>query len=188
MEFPDIEIREFAIGEIRSHGVNDIAVVFNRIGKPTVNWIALLSKEKNGSYRIDHTTKEINPGGGNDDFSVEIRNSALFVRTSFPGQSIAEADEYQFKYRGGIFRLIGVKMNLFSHAADDSSYRYTLSTNLLTGEKNEFIEDDIDGKRKRREVKSLVPIRPPIKLEDFDFVVGLRAELRPTVGRDFEIR
>jgi hypothetical protein len=188
MRFPDTEVREIAIGKIRPTNVNDIAVVINKVGQPAANRIVVLRKEKEGSYRIVHETKEINPGGGNYDFDIDIKNHSLFIHTSFPGQSIAESDEYQFNYQSGTFRLIGVSVNMFSHAAEDSEYKYKTSTNLLTGEKNDFIEDVVDSKKRRFEVKTHVPVRPPIEFKDFDFVVDLRAELRLVIGRDFKIQ
>lgn len=187
--FPGAAVQARSAGALRADGGRDWAVVLAPpagAGTDADSTLALLLAQPDGSLKLGATSGPLTRACRGCDVQVQIAHKALVVQTVATDSSGTHVVGYQFmampKDKPGTLRLVGVRTVLASRSAGGDSQRYVNTSNLITGDKLDVIEDVAHGHRNRVERASKVAVRPAIALAGFGFDPGkLDAETR----RDF---
>ena len=186
--FPGTNVQARSAGVLRADGQRDFAVVMGPApgaGADADVTLVLLLAQPDGSLKPGPTSGPLTRACRGCDVQVLIAHKALVVQTTVSDSAGTHIVGWQFvaspKDKSGALRLVGVR-TVFSSREGSDSHRYVNTTNLVTGDKLDVVEDIAHGHRNRVERASKVALRPPIPLAGFAFDAGkLDAETR----RDF---
>jgi len=184
--FPGATVRAYSAGPLRVDGPRDLVVVLDPPGAgDTDTALALLLAQPDGNLKLGATSGPVTRGCHGCDVQVLIAHRALVVQTTSVDGADTHIVGWQFmaapKDKAGALRLLGVRTVLASRSGTDT-HRYVNTTNLVTGDKLDVVEDVVRGQRKRAEHASKLPVRLPIPFAGFTFDTSkLDAETR----RDF---
>jgi hypothetical protein len=174
--FPGTTVQARSAGPLRTDGARDLAVVLAPAGSAAADGdatLALLLAQPDGSLRLGATSGSLTRSCRGCDVQVQIAHRALVVQTTGTDSSGTRIVGYQFmptpKDKAGALRLVGVRTVLATRSGGGDSHRYVNTTNLLTGDKLDVVEDTAHGHRRRVERASRVPVRPAIALAGFAF-------------------
>jgi len=169
--FPGWAVETRALGALHAPGARDLALVLVRTGDPQTHAVAVLLDDGRGGWRFSKASSAIDVGARGEALAAEIRERALVVRLTEPGDSVARVTGYRFAYRdeGRALRLVGLEIERVALADATRAWRGSTSVDLLTGAKRETMDDRVRGRARHREARSHVPLRQPILFEQFTF-------------------
>ena len=175
-------------GRLQVDDADDLAVVLAPIGQSHDAIVAVLVTGAGGEYRVATSSKVIAPGCEPCAVTVDVARHLLSVHVLRPSDTEFERVTYQFGYRNSddALRLIGV--TAAQPAGDDPiAHSYAISTNLLNGAKVDTLDAAQSDPARRRELRSIVSLRPAIVFDAFSFAPGaLVPELRRQPVSSFE--
>lgn len=186
--FPGMTVQARSTGALRKDGARDLAVVLApAAGSGADTFLALLLAQPNSGLRLAATSGPVTRTCSGCEVQVQIAHQALVVQTKSADEAGTQVVGWQFAAMPadppGALRLVGVRTVLATRGAGGDARRYVNTTNLVTGDKLDMIEDVEHGRRRRVERASNVPLRPPLRLTGFTFdTAKLDAETR----RDFK--
>jgi hypothetical protein len=184
--FPGAAVQSRSAGPLRIDGLRDFAVVVApAAGGDGDTTLVVLYSQPDGSLKVGATSGPLAHACRACEMQVLIAHKALVVQTTSTDAAGTHIVGWQFvatpKDKTGALRLVGVRTVLAARSGADSR-RYVNTTNLVTGDKLDVVEDVTHGHRNRAEQAGKVALRPPILLAGFNFDPGrLDAETR----RDF---
>jgi hypothetical protein len=112
------------------------------------------------------------------DVQVQIARRTLTVQTTEVNATGSHSVDYQFAFRlkDAPLRLVGVRTETSIRTADGDGRRTVASTNLLSGDRVDVVDDIVHGRKTRSEQKIRLPVREPIGLQSFAFDPAAFAE------------
>jgi len=169
--FPGWAVETRAFGALHAPGVRDLALVLFRAGDPQTRAVAVLLDDGRGGWRFSKSSSAIDVGARGEALAAEIRERALVVRFTEPGESVVRITGYRFAYRdeGRALRLVGLEIERVALSEAAHAWRSRTSVDLLTGAKRETMDDRVRGRARHREADSRVAARQPILFEQFAF-------------------
>ena len=175
-------------GHLQVDDVDDLAVVLAPLGQSQDAVVAVLVTGAGGEYRVATVSKVVAPGCETCTVTVDIAHHLLSVHVMRPSDPEFERVTYQFGYRDSddALRLVGV--TAAQPAGDDPiAHSYAITTNLLNGAKVDMLDATQSDPARRRELKTVVSLRPAIAFDAFAFTPqALSAELRRQPVSAFE--
>jgi len=178
--FPYMHAISHGAGHLQVDDADDLAVVMAPAAQSRDAIVALLVIGAGGDYRVATASKVVAPGCETCTVTVDIAHHLLSVHVLRPSDPEFERVTYQFGYRDSddALRLVGV--TAAQPAGDDPiAHSYALSTNLVTGARVDTLDAAQSDPTRRRELRSTVPLRPPIAFDAFSFAPqSLAAEMR----------
>ena len=183
--FPYLHPIGHGSGHLQVDDADDLAVVLAPLGQSSDAIVAVLVTGAGGQWRVATASKVVAPGCDACTTTVDIARKLLAVHLMRPSDPDFERITWQFGYRDSddALRLVGV--TAAQPAGDDPiAHSYAIATNLLDGAKVDTLDATGSG---RRELKSTVPLRPPIAFDAFSFAPqALAPELRRLPVSAFE--
>jgi len=186
--FPYMHAIGHGAGHLQVDDADDLAVVLAPMGQSHDAIVALLVTGAGGDYRVASASKVVAPGCESCTTTVDIARHLLSVHVMRPADPDFERITWQFGYRDpdDALRLVGV--TAAQPAGDDPiAHSYAISTSLVSGAKVDTLDATATEPGRRRELKSSVPLRPPIAFDAFAFTPqALAPELRRLPVAAFE--
>jgi len=177
--FPTLRAVSHSTGHLQVDDADDLAVVLAAPGQTNEPVVAVLVTGAGGDWHVATASKPVAPGCDTCTTTIDISRKLLSVHVMRPSDPEFERITYQFGYRDtdDALRLVGV--TAAQPAGDDPiAHGYAITTSLVSGGKLDTLDPTSDPSR-RRELKSTVPLRPAIALDNFAFTPqALGAELR----------
>jgi hypothetical protein len=191
--FPQMSVQSQANGPLRGDGSRDIVAVLApadrnaRSGAAADTIVAVLLGQPDGSVRLGGVSGTMAHDCPTCDVQVQIAHRTLTVQTTevdaTGSQSVAW--QFAFKNRDAPLRLVGMRTETSVRSADGDGRHTVASTNLLSGERVDVVDDVVHGRRTRNEQKSRLPMTAPVTLQDFAFdPATLAEEPRADVAHD----
>ena len=178
--FPYMHAIGHSAGHLQVDDADDLAVVLAPIGQSHDAVVAVLVTGAGGEYRVATSSKVVAPGCEPCTTTVDVAHHLLSVHVMRPSDPEFERVTYQFGYRDtdDALRLVGV--TAAQPAGDDPiAHSYAISTNLVNGSKVDTLDATQSDPARRRELKSIVSLRPAIAFDAFAFTPqALGPELR----------
>jgi len=174
--FPTMTVKSQASGTLRGEG-RDIAAVLvpadraARTGAAADAVVAVLLAQPDGSVRLAEVSGAMAHDCSTCDVQVQIARRTLSVQTSDVTATGRTSVDYQFAFKpkDQPLRLVGVRSETTQRAADNTNRRIVASTNLVSGERVEVVEDVVNGRRSHNEQKTHLAPAAPVPLSDFAF-------------------
>jgi hypothetical protein len=186
--FPSLHPIGHSLGHLQVDDADDLAVVLAPPGQPSEAIVAVLVTGAGGDWHVATTSKAVAAGCDTCTTTVDIARKILSVHVMRPSDPDFERVTYQFGYRDNedALRLVGVTSA--QPAGDDPiAHSYAITANLLTGAKVDTLDATASDPARRRELKSVLPLRPPIAFDAFPFSPqALAPELRRLPVSAFE--
>jgi hypothetical protein len=182
--FPQMAVQSQANGPLRGDGSRDIVAVLApadrnaRSGAAADTLVAVLLGQPDGSVKLGDVSGTMAHDCPTCDVQVQIARRTLTVQTTevdaTGSQSVAW--QFAFKTRDAPLRLVGMRNETSVRSADGDGRHTVASTNLLTGERVDVVDDVVHGRKTHNEQKSRLPVTAPVTLQDFAFDLAAQAE------------
>ncbi len=186
--FPYLHAIGHGSGHLQVDDADDLAVVLAPLGQSSDAIVAVLVTGAGGQWRVATTSKVVAPGCEPCTTTVDIARKLLSVHVMRPSDPEFERVTYQFGYSDSddALRLVGV--TAAQPAGDDPiAHGYAIATNLVDGAKVDTLDPTAADPSRRRELRSTLPLRPPIAFDAFTFSPqALAPELRRLPVSAFE--
>jgi len=186
--FPYLHPIGHSAGHLQVDDADDLAVVLAPLGQSSDAIVAVLVTGAGGQWRVATASNPVAPGCEPCTTTVDIARKTLSVHVMRPSDPEFERVTYQFGYRDSddALRLVGV--TAAQPAGDDPiAHSYAITVNLLTGAKLDTLDATASDTSRRRELKSVVPLRPAISFDAFAFTPqALAPELHRQPASAFE--
>jgi len=182
--FPRMAVQSQANGPLRGDGSRDIVAVLApadrnaRSGAAADTLVAVLLGQPDGSVKLGDVSGTMAHDCPTCDVQVQIAHRTLTVQTTEVGATGSQSVAWQFafKTRDAPLRLVGMRNETSVRSADGDGRHTVASTNLLTGERVDVVDDVVHGRKTRNEQKSRQPVTAPVTLQDFAFDLAALAE------------
>jgi hypothetical protein len=180
-------VLDWSSGDLNQDGIEDIALMITENDQHRSDErIVVLKKKAAGGYELMAKSLSYDSTAGTAATrTLSIKNNSLFARVGGPSdfESVSSQD-FQFKWRNNDLCLIGLKYFVSKlvnkkEGIDDQE----ISINYLTGEKVEWKKVDME----RLEVKSKIPVKALVKLEQFDWSLANPKDHQFSIDHDFKI-
>lgn len=162
-----------ARGDLTGDGLEDWAGVIHRKQEDfsSTSQLYVLLRLRQGGYRVAEKSREATNAGAGCCWveDLDIRRASLYIQNNAKTGSTMEAATHQFKFYGGGWRLVGLRIYYVDLSSDAST---ETDMNLLTGsvtEKKQKGENKPTTTRRRHKFSARF-------LKDFDFSNGFGAE------------
>ena len=186
--FPYLHAVGHAAGHLEVDDADDLAVVLAPLGQSSDAIVAVLVTTAGGQWRVATASKVVAPGCEACSVTVDIARKLLSVHLMRPSDPEFERVTWQFGYRDGDDALRLVAVSAAQPAGDDPiAHSYAITTNLVTGAKLDTLDPTASDPTRRRELRSVLPLRPAIAFDAFTFAPqALAPELRRLPVSAFE--
>ncbi len=188
--YPTLKEQSRASGALREKAGHDTAVVLAPSGDvpkgiskaalaaaPSTPIVVVLLAQ-GGSMQLAAASPPVSRACVGCDVQVLIARRVLTVQMTSNDAAGAQLRNFQFAFRppegGGPpqLRLIATRTETVTHTASGDTLRYVNSANLITGDKLDVIANIINGKSRRAERHTKIPLHAPVLLNSFTFDPG----------------